>query len=312
MHCVLLFTIPKALNLFRSTGIVMVTESLTSNYFIFKTRSPDLFPTFREDSKIHRLKTWVYGYDDYITAYCSDVLYTNQLKKTVAKHYDKVNEFSELESTQNQYPETECLKNIQYSQQYMSGENPISITSLVGQSYCSEAQIASLAYRKKVKVIGDFKYFAPLESSAKYYITADRPLEINNVLLGGNFILQTPDERGVSTIGWYHGYLHVFEKSIASDNWRLNTKIGKEQDNGYQIVSSLIGNSQFWELKKHWEILPYGKKNKNQIEGSINNFGNELKHTFRTLVKPILDTEVCSLPLIPAVGIFGSSPNTDW
>ncbi|CCU76166.1 putative effector protein, partial [Blumeria hordei DH14] len=201
-------------------------------------------------------------------------------QENLAKYYDPVKKFPELESTQNQFLETECLKTIQSSQQYISEKNPITISSLVGQSYCGEAQIASLAYQNKLKVIGDYRHFAPPKSSAKYSITADRPLEIKNILLGENFILETSDERGVSAIGWYNGFLHVFEKSIASDKWWLNTKIGNEQNNGYQIVSSLIGNCQFLELGKNWAILPYGRKQRYQIEGSFDRLGNELKKYF--------------------------------
>ncbi|CCU75530.1 putative effector protein [Blumeria hordei DH14] len=116
----------------------------------------------------------------------------------------------------------------------------ILLSKIRGVDGCTDSGIISLAYQKKIKATGLYRFFAPEHSKAEYEVDFDEEVDIFNIVFPGQIFAQFIHEQKYFTIAWYMGHLHVFKKDNAPAKFWPDTIMGLETMNGNKIVQ-LIG-----------------------------------------------------------------------
>ncbi|CCU75529.1 putative effector protein [Blumeria hordei DH14] len=162
--------------------------------------------------------------------YVSPAGYTQLSSSASSHHTPRIAGKSEMESHG-------CIRMSSHCQ---NKPPKILLSKIRGVNGCTDSGIISLAYQKKIKATGLYRYFAPEHSKAEYEVDFDEEVDIFNIVFPGQIFAQFIHEQKYFTIAWYMGHLHVFKKDNASAKFWPDTIMGSENINGDKIVR-LIG-----------------------------------------------------------------------
>ncbi|CAD6499231.1 BgTH12-04882 [Blumeria graminis f. sp. triticale] len=185
----------------------------------------------------------------YVAAYCSFELDALQIYHRIVDGTISLYSKAHIGFSNDAQLEKHCSDLTSKIHQMQPKRIPVHVSGLRYPRECTEIVLVSLAFQGMILLQGEYGLTSALATSDGLTIILDKPLEVKNFVLNGEFFILKTTESKEYALAWYQGHLHVFNKLIGTDFWYLTSNIGHEIRNG-KFISELI-------LENHPDIVSF-------------------------------------------------------
>ncbi|CAD6500089.1 BgTH12-04192 [Blumeria graminis f. sp. triticale] len=224
-------------------------DMYSSYYGVYQVPNNRQFPVPPAYHGIHMSPSQIKIDGTYVVAYCSIVINLDQIMVIVTKKLKQIDPSHEMMKSADTEAEDRCLEAINYRRSTFGHSKSQYVkyitTEQALQSGCRERDIISLAYQKKIGVVGEFACFAPQSINHDITIIANDSMRMNQFLFEYPKILRAKMSSNTYALAWFRGYLYCFERTRSNSNgdywWKPLTAIGEDPE-GERLVSGYVRN----------------------------------------------------------------------
>ncbi|VCU40542.1 Bgt-50961 [Blumeria graminis f. sp. tritici] len=177
------------------------------------TASTGGFPKPEDDSGIFMAIDDSHTLGTHYAIYCSKTMpFTEMMSKIIVGGSPMTGQ-EILNLDRNSLADQTCYHHLQSLAPSIGAEKTSSLSEVVESKRCTARSIATLAFEKKISIIGKYGYFVPASTStcSSIIINADYPVKVEDLILPHqSFILSTPDT--TIAVVWYQGRVHILEQ----------------------------------------------------------------------------------------------------
>ncbi|SZF04055.1 unnamed protein product [Blumeria hordei] len=238
--CVLAFLLLSSKSPKETNRLVLVGNEAVNNYAMYEPPPSLLFPK-PKNKAILMAKYQAEQEGTSITSYCSYILDMASIMREVSVDLTKKPRIFDLEFEANSVSFSECYSKI-INHWYLH-QRPISLKFIQLNYQCTKAHVAKLAAEGSVKVIGNYRCFAPSYDGNRITIDADSETELSQDSSHREAFYGEEINDMVDILVWYQGHLHVFRgQSRLGSYWYQLSSIGHEENNGKFIHDFISKN----------------------------------------------------------------------
>ncbi|CEA17202.1 hypothetical protein [Blumeria hordei DH14] len=281
MHCLYALLTFNFKYIFQNDRLVIVSGGSKPFYGVYEPPSHGQFPMpkMQTGQVISHGKVSFYGI--YMAAYCSETLTINEMLHSVTKELKPMpsalqNSFFDIAQA-----EDKCLKSIHILSNKSAPGEILKLSEVMKHKECSMEVIVSVAFKKKISLLGINRGFFPSSIHGMINIEVDRVLEFWKLILTGRVVRGKTIETRSKALAWFRGQLHLFQNDERAQSWHPLTNLEPNHQNG-ALIANFLQESLGIDVALKKRIEAFRKKEdiwlaKLRKDGTLDNAPHDLQ-----------------------------------